>query len=170
MEAGVAENTLLHIALTQWAPSIFTICVGGLLASVIFPRLQGRWQVDRTRHAKRVEIAERIAQQLDRYIVCWRRLMQISQLEASRALTAEEAERKRAFIAQRNERRDALHDSLTIGGLYFSDGAAELFAAYRAWDEGNAAKRLSDLPDIAEWRDWERRIVATVKRELAARR
>jgi Tfp pilus assembly protein PilE len=167
MASPIAENSILFIALTSWAPTIFTVAVGGFLASILFPRWQQSYQLAKQTTEKRLLLAEQVAKFMNRYFVAWRRLIQISTLERDRALSPEEAKRKEEFVIDRNQERDALHDHLSACHLYFSENTSAIVSEFCLWDEGNSAKRLAELPPLSEWRNWERRVLTAMKNDLS---
>ncbi len=157
------ENGIASLLLRYWGPPTITVIVGGALASLLFPRWQNRAARAKAFNDRRFETLEEIAESFPRYVAAWRRLIQISELEQSRALSEEEAERKRLFVAQRNEARDALCSALSRSQIYFSEPSWDTIRKFLEWDEGNSAKRLGELPGIEEWRRWETRVLGQLR-------
>ncbi|WP_161555708.1 hypothetical protein [Mangrovicoccus ximenensis] len=161
----------LALMLKGWGPPLVSIVIGGLFASILFPRWQDRFSRSRAGLDKRMELAECIAAQLARYLTAWRRLIDIARLEAARraggaALAEAETARKLGFVADRNAARDELLDLCARAQLYFGEAALREIAGFAAWDESQAAKQLDDLPPIEEWRTWERRVLGAMRRDL----
>jgi hypothetical protein len=146
-------------------PTLVSIIVGGLFASILFPRWQSRYTRTKTLTEHRFALTEALAAQFQAYVTAWRRLIQISTLETGRALSEEEAARKGAFVVQRNEARDALWASFARGQLYFTDQTCDIIRKFMEWDETQGSKTLADLPSIEEWRQWESRLLAQLKRD-----
>ncbi|MEL6266442.1 MAG: hypothetical protein AAFR52_12470 [Pseudomonadota bacterium] len=167
MGDAISEGSLLYIALTNWGPTVFTVGVGGYLASVLFPRWQSGYQMTKQRTARKIEIAESVARNLEGYIIAWRRLIAISKLERERPLDEVEQARKAGFVTERNDLRDALFADLNVCGLYFSPPVTRLVHDFCDWDEENAVRRLDELPGIEEWRAWERRILEAMRDEMS---
>ena len=165
---GLTQTSPLHILLKDWAPTLITIVIGGLFASVILPRLQGLYTKRIALSSRRLSLAEDIAASLHRYVTCWRRLIQISHHEIAKngRLTADEIARKDSFVTSRNEARDKLCDLLCAAQLYSTDKTSNLMKGFLFWDEKATALRINELPDISEWRVWEDRIVEQLKKDL----
>jgi hypothetical protein len=152
-------------AFRESIPTLVSIVVGGLFASILFPRWQASYTRTKTLIERRFALIEAVATQFSAYITAWRRLIQIAILEAERPLTETESARMAGFVAQRNEARDALWASFARGQFYFTEQASDVIRVFTAWDEAQVAKPLADLPDIAEWRQWEARVLAQLKRD-----
>lgn len=161
------ESSLAYIVLNRWLPGLITVVAGGYMASILFPKLQRSSQRVTQIEEKKIEIAEQIVQCFNRYIVSWRRLIQISQLETDRDLTDQEAERKMGFVSERNERRDALMDKLKLCELYFCSSTCSEIQRFVAWDEGQSNKPLEELPELLAWRRHEKTIVGLIKNEIS---
>lgn len=161
------EASLAYIVLNRWLPGLITVVAGGYMASILFPKLQRSSQRVTQIEEKKIEIAEEIVQCFNRYIVSWRRLMQISQLETTRDLTEDETERKMGFVLERNERRDGLMDKLKLCELYFCSSTCGEIQRFVEWDERQSNKALDDLPDVQAWRTHEKTIVGLIKNEIS---
>lgn len=90
---------------------------------------------------RRFVIMEEIADLFPRYIAAWRWLVQISELEWTRAQNEAAAERKMAFISQRDEARDALCSALSRGQIYLSEAG---------WLNAASMRRDSRVSDLAQ--------------------
>jgi len=155
----------LSMMMRHWGPPLITIVLGGLFASILFPRWQEAHTRARAMAQHRLDLTEGLASAFAKYITAWRRLIDIARLGQERPLTETEIERRNAFVVQRNGARDTLLDLCARGQLYFSDQVCDLIAAFIAWDSEQASKQLAELPEIAEWREWEKRILQRLKRE-----
>lgn len=155
----------LALMMRHWGPPLITIVLGGLFASILFPRWQEAHTRARAMAQHRLDLTEGLASAFAQYITAWRRLIDIASLGQQRPLTETEIERRDAFVIQRNGARDTLLDLCARGQLYFSDQACDLVAAFIAWDSAQTSKQLGELPEIAEWRQWETRILQRLKRE-----
>lgn len=165
-QSALEEGSIAYIVLRNWLPGLLTVVAGGFMASIIFPKLQKNALRVTKIEEKKVAIAEEVVQCFNRYIVSWRRLIQISELEAQRTLTGEEADRKTSFVLERNERRDKLFDKLNLCQLYFCEGVCKQVSLFFEWDELQSSKSLVDLPEIHEWRLREAKIIDLIKDEI----
>jgi hypothetical protein len=165
--AGMDETSFAYIALARWLPSILTVVLGGYVASVLFPRLQRKFQKASQEEERKRQIAEEVVQAFSRYVISWRRLIQISRLERERDLSESEIARKREFVSDRKEQRDLLVDKLRLCELYYCGEVCTALNGFLDWDELQSLKTLDDLPDISDWRDYERKLVGLIKNELA---
>lgn len=168
MFSNLEETSIVYIVLTEWMPSIITILFGGYMASILFPRMQDNFQKSQQREERKQKIAEEIIQTFGRYITSWRRLIQISQLELERNLSDVELNRKHEFIDDRKEQRDKLVDQLRLCQLYYSNSTCDHLNQFLEWDEGQASKRLDDLPSIEEWRRYEEHLIKRIKSDLGS--
>jgi hypothetical protein len=162
------ESSAAYLIIRYWTPPIISIVLGGLFASILFPRWQNNYARVKSLTEHRIALVESIAVQFAAYTTGWRRLIQISTLEAERALTEQEAARKADFVAERNKARDALCASFARGQLHFTEKACGVIKKFMEWDEAQATKPLSDLPSVKEWREWEARLLAQLKRDEQA--
>jgi hypothetical protein len=162
----VQDQSLLYIVLNAWVPAFVTVILGGFVASIVVPGIQRRYQRYQMRLDKKTELCEGTAKAFGRYIVSWRRLRQISELERQRALTPEEADRKRGFVAERNSRRDDLFDCLRVCRLYSSQEVCSELVRFMAWDGQQSAIPLSDLPPLDDWRRWEGQLIGMLKNDI----
>ncbi|UWQ17086.1 hypothetical protein [Jannaschia sp. M317] len=167
MLTALDDTSLAYIVLSRWLPGLITVVAGGYMASILFPKLQRSALRASQVEEKKIEIAEQIVQGFNRYIVSWRRLIQISNLETMRALTTEEQDRKMGFVTERNARRDDLLDKLKLCQLYFCETSCSEIERFVAWDEGQSTKPLEDLPDLEDWRRHERTITGLIKNEIS---
>lgn len=159
-------DSIEFLLLRHWGPPIITVIWGGLIASVLVPRLQAKRDRSRAINERKIALYEDIADQFGRYVSAWRRLMSISMLERDRQLTPMELERKQRFIEERYVTRDALFADFAKARLYFSREACDRIDDFVAWDEANASKRLEDLPDIKSWRRHEGDVIECLGRDL----
>lgn len=147
-------------------PVVLTILLGGIAASVIFPRIQSKYQSRKDAAQRRNSLAEQVIPSFTRYIVRWRRLIEISRYEEEHSLDVTGQERKRRFVEDRNSCRDELLDNLRLCQLHFSKSVIEEIDSFIDWDESHASSTLDELPTVAEWRSRERAIVELLKAEL----
>lgn len=164
--AFCVDISFFEIVIRNWIPTIFTVGMGGYLASVLFPRLQARFHTNRQMIEKRFLLAEQAMCCLATYAVFWRRIILISSLEIKRPLDEHEGPRKKCFVEQRNKCREELLMTLVKCRLYFSSSAGELISEFMAWDEQNSSKNLFELPAVEEWQKWRDKISIALKREL----
>lgn len=161
------EASFAYVVVSRWLPSLITVLAGGYMASILFPKLQRNFQRSSQIEEKKIEIAEEIVQCFNRYVVSWRRLIQISQLEVERPLSEDETDRKMGFVTERNERRDALLDNLKLCQLYFCETTCGEISRFVDWDEKQSTKPLEDLPQLSAWRQNESSIVGLIKNEIS---
>jgi hypothetical protein len=167
---GINPDSPAALIIRHWGPPLITIVLGGLFASILFPRWQDAYTRSRAASQHRIDLTEQIASAFTSYITAWRRLIAIAELGAERELSQAESDRLNGFVAERNEARDDLLDLCARGQLYFSDGACDSISEFVAWDEDQSTKRLNELPDIEEWRSWEKKILRRLKGELLGER
>jgi hypothetical protein len=163
------ELSVGYIVLTAWVPPLITVLIGGIFASILFPRWQDRHARYHAREERKLALAEEIARDMARYTTCWSRLRTIAELEISRedGLTDEEFERKKGFVEARNSARDALMDTLCSLEIYFSSEVRSSIAEFVRWDEECSALRIDELPPREEYRNRSQRIVSKVSKEIA---
>ncbi len=154
----------------EWGPPLISIVVGGMVASLLLPRLQTGFNRSRLFEQKRMEAMERVAETFPAYIANWRRLMTVAQ--AQRAAPPQDAdaagrleEMKLRFADQRNACRDELAALIARARLYFSDDVASLLDEFLRWDERHAQARLEDLPQPEDWRKWELKLLEAMRSE-----
>ena len=164
---ALPEHSFLAIFLSEWVPSLITIVAGGTFASILLPMWQERSVKAKALAVRRLEIAEAIAKNFQRYVVAWRRLMDISRLEQSSGLSKEQHARKNDLVISRNASRDNLLESLSILKIYFSAPCVAVATSFVEWDEERASETLDQLPGIAEWRIWEADVLRSINREVA---
>ena len=115
---------------------------------------------------KKVEIAEKVVQYFGRYIMAWRRLIQISALERARTLSDDEKNRKKEFVEDRKEMRDLLNDQLRLCQLYYCSSTCLEIEKFVSWDDEQTTKRLEDLPGIEKWSEYEDLILGRLRNEI----
>jgi hypothetical protein len=161
------DTSIAYIVLNRWLPGLITVVAGGYMASILFPKLQRKTHRTSQFEEKKLEIAEKIVQDFNRYIISWRRLIQISELEEIKGLADDEAERKKHFVNERNQRRDSLLDSLKLCQLYFSESACIEMQSFVDWDEKQTQQPLDQLPSIEAWRNHEKTLVSLIRYEIS---
>lgn len=147
------QHSVLYIALTKWAPPLITILIGGLFASILFPRWQSNFSRNKAREERKLEVYEDVSKWVNRYRVCWKRVVIISTYEANQTDGLDEAQsaRKQNFLEARNDARLELSDAMCRAELYFSDSALEIVKEFRKWDDALSSLRLQELPSSAEF-------------------
>ncbi len=162
----IEPGSIAHIAIAQWLPAIFVAVVGGYFAKVVLPIAFENYSYNKKRTEKRIEHAERISALLGCYIIWWRRLIQIAELELERQLEEEEVHRKLDFVKERNVNKDELYKALSVSTFYFQELCCNTLRDFIDWDETQSNKRLTDLPSISEWRKWESRILLSMRDDI----
>lgn len=162
------QNSISFIILTKWAPPLLTVFVGGLLASLLFPRWQDRHANNQARQHRRLALAEEVQRNFRRYISSWNRLRSISQLERDRpnGLSNIEFERKNKIAEARTLSRDELLDTMCSLEIYFSDEVQRRIWEFYSWDDRLATLRLEDLPSRSVFLDKQREIILLVQQEI----
>lgn len=168
MNMVLEENSVGHILLSNWAPALITILLGGMFASVIFPRWQYAYSRARAREERKHILAEELSRSMRRYANCWNRLRSIAELEAARqgGLTEDEAARKRQFVEARNAARDTLLDTLCGIDIYFSGDVRRAVDNFIAWDEACSVARLHELPSREDYTLQRQKLLQVVHREI----
>ena len=136
------EHSVLFIILSEWAPPLITILVGGLVASILIPRWQDAHARYHAREARRLALAEELSRNFSRYTTALSQLHTISKLEQSRALDDTERARKLSFVEARNNGWDALSDTFCNVQMYFADNTYAIIEEFIAWDRANINKRM----------------------------
>ena len=167
MRTQIPENSLLFILLSDLLPAIMTVLVGGFLAARVFPRLQDKFDVTKHSNQRKRDLSEEITIHFEKYISSWRRLITISKYGLDTTLNNEEVVRRETIIASRNESRDSLLAALRSGQLYFSSESSKVIDDFILWDERTSSATLSELPEVIEWRDWQKRVKSALSREVA---
>lgn len=158
------EHSLAFVLIKDWVPALITIIVGGLFATLLLPRLQGHYAARQALADRRADLAGKAAVGFRRYIMSWRRLRQIAELEAQRALEQRsldkaEKDRKDEFIAARNAHKDELIETLCYMKAGFSASLAGEIDRFIEWDETQANLRLADLAPLNQWITWEKNLL-----------
>lgn len=166
LETVVKPDTFLYIALNAWVPAFATVLLGGFAVSIIVPRVQRRYQRYQIKIDKKAQLCEDVARAFGRYVVSWRRLRLISELEAERALNPEESDRKRGFVVERNARRDDLLDSLRVCKLYSCSSVCTEIDRFMIWDEQQSSLSLVELAPMQEWRRWEEQLIKLLRQDV----
>jgi hypothetical protein len=160
-------NALLDIVLKEWIPPLVSVLLGGLIASILVPRWQVKFEKGRLYDRRKLELLEQISETFPRYVVNWNRLIYISLHEAKKGnLSQDEILRKQRFIDDRNSTRDALVSALNASRIYFSSNTEQLIEEFYHWDDQCSIMRVGELPKIDAWWTWERKLLSAMKNEL----
>ncbi|MGD1923522.1 MAG: hypothetical protein ACFB03_04950 [Paracoccaceae bacterium] len=165
----ISKNSIAYLVIESWGPPVLTIVVGGLFASILFPRWQAQYNRGKALGEHKIKLYEEIAEHFSLYIAAWRRLISIARLEKRRKLSEREMNRKEQFVLQRNDYRDTLISEFARAKLYFSAKSRIEIEDFMKWDEANGTKTVDELPTISEWQDWEERVVQCLRKELRIR-
>lgn len=157
---------MAFVMIRHWGPTIITIVLGGLCASILFPRWQEQYNRAKAMGEHKVALLEDIAVQFTLYIAAWRRLISIAELEQNRDLTPREMDRKDRYVSQRGEARDALLQGMAKAKIYFSRNSRLRIDDFILWDQMLGTKPLKDLPHLEEWRNWEEKISQCLRYEI----
>jgi hypothetical protein len=162
----IKEHSFLHIVLKEWVPTLITVLVGGGLLTTLIPRCQTDFERTKAYESHRLSIAESTAKDFTAYILYWQRLRDVAELEKTRMLSPDEAERKKEFAVRRNESVNALYDDLAIARLYFSSDILKLAEDFMRWDRSYSNRRLDDLPSLENWYEWKEKMATAMTREI----
>jgi hypothetical protein len=158
---------LLDIILKEWIPPLVSVLLGGLMASILVPRWQAKFEKGRLYDKRRLELLEKISESFPLYIVNWNRLIHISLHELKKGnLTPDETLRKQGFIENRNNTRDTLISSLNASRIYFSSRTECLIEEFYHWDNECSVMRIGDIPEINAWWTWEKKLLSAMKKEI----
>lgn len=167
------ESSVGYILLRFWGPALLTIVLGGLFASIIFPRWQDRYIRRKSFEERRLSLREALLVSLDAYITEWRRLIQCAEYEeglrsdcSGEGLSARERADLEARLdaahgntadraRSRSTARDELMRTIALYRGYCDPATGRHLSVFAEWDEAQSRKRLNELPPIAEWRDRE---------------
>ncbi len=149
------------------------LLVGGLTAHILYPRWQDSYLRRKALTERRSALGEDIVALMNGYVVCWRRLLEAASFlsqshtdEVPDAALQDQQDKVQGFAAKRSDARDALMSALSRFMLYCDRADRTEIDAFITWDESQSNKRLAELPDIKEWRQWEDRLRARVSRVL----
>lgn len=170
MHTVLDEFSVAYIALTEWVPPLFTVLVGGLLASLLFPRWQDSYARNKAREERKLALAEELSRNMTRYVTHWNRLRTIAELEVSRAgagLSEEEFARKKGFVEARNSARDAVIDTLCSIEIYFSKEVRTIIDDFMRWDEACMSLGIDELPTREKYALQRRKVLSAVHEEVS---
>ncbi len=147
------------------------LLVGGVTAHILYPRWQDSFLRRKALTERRSALGEDIVALMNAYVVSWRRLIEAAAYLAATDKAepddkAAQEDQIRTLAAKRSTARDALMAALSRFMLYCRSADRTQIDAFIAWDESQSQKRLEQLPDIKEWREWEDRLRARVSRVL----
>lgn len=161
------EFSPLTIALSEWAPASISILLGGLFAIIVFPRWQDRYVAKKTAAERKLSISEEAAELLDAYTTSWRRLIEISKYEANFSGSGDELEtiasRKHALAEKRSEIHDQLMACLSRSKIFLELREQERIEEFVKWAESTSTLTLEQLPEVSEWRRWERLVLRALQ-------
>lgn len=164
-------SDITGIIFQSWVPPLLSVIVGGFVASAVVPRIQKNFERNKSLSSRRMELAEKISATFSKYLINWKRLVQISSAEKEAcSLSDEEKERKSNFISKRNENREQLLELCSIAVLYYSEDLCRIIREFTEWDEKYSATRLEELPPLSEWHEWRGRIIHALKEEAFSTR
>lgn len=163
------EFSPLAIVLAQWAPVVITIILGGLFASIIFPRWQSRYLERKTFLERRQKIVEEAAELLNSYTTSWRRVIEISRYELQLVEgdrdTTDALRMKKQFVTQRSEIHDKLMACLSRAKVVVSRQQRNEINLFIEWAESTSTLTLNELPEIGKWREWEDQLLSSLSLE-----
>lgn len=152
------------------------LLVGGVTAHILYPRWQDSFLRRKATTERRSMLGEDIVALMNAYVVSWRRLIESASFLAAQpdepATPTQETERQQkqdqvqSFAEKRSEARDLLMSALSRFMLYCRKSDRDQIESFMTWDESQSKKRLNELPDIKEWREWEDDIRATISKVL----
>ncbi len=143
---------------------IWSVAVLGLAAWIFVG------QVEQANPAKtqKLELLEDITANFTNYITQWQRLRVIAGLQQEKKgeITNEQLERKDQFLQERNSARDHLLNKLSIAKLLYKKEVIDLIEKFEGWDRSQIdSKYVWELPPIENWDEWNKKIIASMKKE-----
>lgn len=171
----IEESSVLYLSIKHWIPPLITIIIGGLFASILYPRWQDRFLKRKAREERRLQLSEEILAKITVYIDYWRRVMQLAEHEVNfRSMQQSEksSKKKRQYsskieeiekakleaVSNRRSIRDELMERLNRYKVYCTKQELSSIQEFIIWDEAQSIKTLDELPSIKEWREWESRV------------
>lgn len=163
----LSEHSPIAIVFAEWVPVMITITLGGLFATVIFPRWQDRYLSKKIRSERKIKITEEISELLNAYTNVWRRLIEISRYEKNLIEhehdTKDVTKMKTQFVEQRSDIHDRLMGCLSRAKVFVSASQRREISKFIQWTESTSTLTLDELPEISEWRTWEERILSSLQ-------
>jgi hypothetical protein len=158
-------DEILTIFIRYVAPPTIAVVVGGVLANRYFPRWQTQIALERSRIERTNEISEEIMAAFSGYISSWRRLISLAEYQrlTLEPVSTDLENRILENAKERNEKRDALEAVLRKFLIYANEEQRTSITRFLDWDEGLSIKRLEQLPELAEWRRWEKEICGNMR-------
>jgi len=180
------RKSYLEIVLQSLAPSIIT----GLLAGAMGFLLASKSEIatkNKTYLDLKLKHADETSKAFADYVSTWRRLMIQCQsvVEAEDELKrnssskteGRDADGQRKILSEikaamiktansRPERRDRLMEQLEILRLYFSQDLVNDVDTFNTWDEGQQAKKCSEMPPREAFKQYEAKIVGRLRKEI----
>lgn len=151
--------------LKAFGPPLATVIIGGLVASLLIPRLQERFNRQKILAERRLDLLEKVTDTFPRYIISWKRLMEISEL-GSDMLSEEQIARRNEFVKYRNAHGEELIALLRKSQIYFTRSTYDRAQRFIDWDRSQTIKTLDELPDIEEWKSWEDYVLKGLMQEV----
>ena len=150
-----------------WTKSIFTAIIG-LLSGMMLASYDADISDNRFFLEKQAKSADQVANEFSRYVVNWGRVITLKNHVTSekRPPTAEENSRFTSSLLARNDAREKLFAAFDLLSLYFSPDSIAMVDAFRDWDQEQSMKTIEHLPNLDEWRRYERNILAELRLEL----
>ncbi len=152
-----------------WRNPIIT-GIFGLIIGVVAANLQAKAVKDQYFLENRARTGEIVTSQFSRYIDKFQRLIQVQRDYRDKKMTKEDAERMAIVLnQQRVDARAKLFNALSALRLYYGDNVTDIVVEFQTWDEEQATKRISDLPEITQWRGYQTKILAAMREEIQQR-
>ncbi len=172
--AAFADDTGFVYAFVRYLIfPLVLLLVGGITAHILYPRWQDSYLRRKALTERRSALGEDIVALMNGYVVSWRRLIEAAAFlaetpkdDASDDELEDLHDRVQALAAKRSEARDDLMAALSRFMLYCGRTDRAEINTFMTWDESQSNKRLEELPNIKEWRQWEDRLRARISRVL----
>lgn len=168
-KGSIPEGTAtVSTILQHWVPPVLT-AVLGIVAGIALSTYNSDISDNRYFLEKRAVAADKIANEFSRYVVNWGRLVQLRKLFDRRESdpSEEEKENFKRVVFNRNDYRDKLFSSFDSAHLYYDDEASNLISNFREWDIKQSTLTIDQLPDIKEWRAWQKRILRQLHGDIS---
>lgn len=164
---GLPEFSPMAIVLAEWVPIALTIIIGGLFATILFPRWQDRYIKRKVLAERQQSIIEETAELLNAYTNVWRRLIEISKHEASLLEDGRDIEKaiemKAQFVSQRAAVHDRLMANLSRAKVLVSTTQRHEISEFIEWAESMSTLTLEELPEVSAWRTWEEKLLTSLQ-------
>lgn len=169
------NGSLVEIVLVEWAPLVFSLIVGGVLANILFPRWQAKIQRAKDLAQRRRELCEEVIQAFESYISNLSRLYSFSfsttveQKSEPQGIPDNDNafSRQQEYVRNRDESKDRLYTAFALSALYFPSSVTSEIEQFKVWNKGWAPELSENKFDLKPLREKEKRIVNLLRKRLS---